>query len=108
MSLIIDAHQDLAYNIFSFGRDYRQSALTLREREVNTPVPELQNGKPLLGWPESQQARVAVVFASLFILPRKYKIDQYDRVDFASPAEAYRLYRAQMDIYHRLAEDSPD
>lgn len=108
MSLIIDAHQDLAYNIFSFGRDYRQSALTLREREVNTPVPELQNGKPLLGWPEYQQAQVAVIFASLYIFPRKYKIDQYERVDFATPAEAYRLTRAQMDIYHRLAEESPD
>ncbi len=108
MPLIIDAHQDLAYNIFSFGRDYRRSALTLREQEVDAPIPELQNGKPLLGWPEYQQAKVALVFASLFILPRKYKTDQYDRVDFGTPAEAYRLYRAQMDIYHRLAEESPD
>src|SRR5574340_235436 len=106
MSIIIDAHQDLAYNIFSFRRDYRQSALVLREREVNTPVPELQNGKPLLGWPEYQQAKVAVIFASLFILPRKYKTDAYDRVDFATLDEAYHLTRAQMDIYKRLKEES--
>lgn len=107
MSYIIDAHQDLAYNIFSFGRDYRQSALDLRAREVDTPIPELQNGKPLLGWPEYQQAKIAVIFASLFVSPRKYKTDNYERVDFATLDEAYRLTRAQMDIYHRLAEESP-
>lgn len=107
MSIIIDSHQDLAYNFFSFQRDYRQSALVLREREKNTPIPELQRGKPLLGWPEYQRAKVAVIFATLYIFPRKYKIDRYERVDYETMEEAYRLTRAQMDIYHRLVEESP-
>lgn len=108
MSIIIDAHQDLAYNIFSFGRDYRQSALVLRERERDSTIPELQQGKALLGWPEYQQAKVAVIFASLFVLPRKYKTDPFERVDYANLDEARRLTRAQMDIYHRLADESPE
>lgn len=108
MSIIIDAHQDLAYNMFSFGRDYRQSALETRAREAGTSIPELQNGQSTLGWPEYQQGRIAVIFSTLFVFPRKYKANESERVDYASLDEAYRLTRIQMDIYNRLTQESPD
>lgn len=108
LPLLIDAHQDIAYNMFSFGRDYRQSAAETRAREADTRIPELQNGQSTLGWPEYQQARLAVIFATLFVLPRKYKTNESERVDFATFDEAYRLTRTQMDIYNRLVEESPD
>lgn len=108
MSIIIDAHQDIAYNMFSFGRDYRQSAQVTRAREAGTRIPELQNGQSLLGWPEYQQGKIAVIFATLFVMPRKYKSNESERVDYASLDEAYRLTRAQMDIYNRLTDESPD
>lgn len=108
MPRIIDAHQDIAYNMYSFGRDYRQSAAATRAREAGTRIPELQNGQSTLGWPEYQQAQLAVIFATLFVLPRKYKTNESERVDFATLEEAYLLTRAQMDIYNRLADESPD
>ena len=108
LPLLFDAHQDIAYNMFSFGRDYRQSAAVTRAREAGTRIPEEQNGQCTLGWPEYQQARMAVIFATLFVLPRKYKSTQSDRVDFATLDEAYRLTRTQMDIYDRLSEESPE
>ncbi|MHB0966307.1 MAG: dipeptidase [Bellilinea sp.] len=108
MPRIIDAHQDIAYNMYSFGRDYRQSAAVTRARETGTRIPELQNGQSTLGWPEYQQAQLAVIFATLFVLPRKYKTNESERVDFATLEEAYRLTHAQMDIYNRLADESPD
>jgi hypothetical protein len=36
---IVDAHQDIAYNTFVYGRDYRTPVLTLREREGSTTPP---------------------------------------------------------------------
>ena len=107
-SIIIDAHQDIAYNMVCFGRDYRQSALEIRAREAGSPIPQATNGQSVLGWPEYQQGRIAVIFATLFVLPRKYKASPFERVDFETPQEAYRLTSAQMDIYRRLVEESPD
>jgi membrane dipeptidase len=105
--LIIDAHQDIAYNALSFGRDYRQSAADIRAGEAGSPVPEF-NGQATLGWPEYQQAQIGLIFASLFVLPRKYKTSTLEAVDYETPAEALRLNQAQADHYHRLAEEAPE
>jgi membrane dipeptidase len=66
LPLIIDAHEDLAWNMLTFGRDYNLSAAETRQREAGTDTP-LLNGDTLLGWPEYQRGRVAVVFSVLFI-----------------------------------------
>jgi len=105
--MIFDSHQDIAYNIFSFGRDYRLSAAVTRSREVGTGIPEF-NGQAALGWPEYQQAGVALIFATLFVVPRAYKTNVLEVADYVTPVEAYRLTSAQMDIYQRLADESPD
>jgi len=94
--------------MFSFGRDYRDSALVTRAREIGSRIPELQNGQSTLGWLEYQAGKIALIFATLFILPRKYKSNESERVDFATLDEAYRLTRHQMDIYQRLVDDSPE
>jgi hypothetical protein len=47
-TLIIDAHQDLAWNMVNLGRDYSRSAYEIREDEKDTAIPAY-NGNTLLG-----------------------------------------------------------
>src|SRR5512136_539883 len=98
--IIIDAHQDLAWNILTFGRDYTLSAAETRQREVGTNAPQA-NGETLLGWPNYQQARVAVVFSTLFAAPIRDKLGEWDRQCYSSAEEAHHLYKMQLNVYER-------
>ena len=70
MHLIVDAHEDLAWNALTFGRDYTRSALDTRQAELKTETP-WRNGNTLLGLPEYLQGQVAVVFGTLFVAPAR-------------------------------------
>lgn len=107
MPLIIDGHEDLAYNMLNFGRDYRRSAIEIRQLERDTSIPE-HNGQALIGWPDYQQAQVAVVFGTLFLAPRRYSLGSWDSQVFADSQEARPRLRAQLDAYQRLCDDAPD
>ena len=48
MPFIIDAHQDLAYNAFTHGRDYLRPAAETRQLEMDTPTIQ-RTGHTLLG-----------------------------------------------------------
>jgi len=104
--LVVDAHEDLAWNMLTFERDYTQSAAATRQRERSTPTPQ-RNGDTLLGWPEYQRGRVAVVFATLFAAPLRRKLGDWDQQCYADENEAAARYRAQLDAYHRLADEHP-
>jgi len=101
--LIVDAHEDIAWNALSFGRDHTQSALAVRAREQGTPAPQ-HNGSTMLGLTEWLLGRVAVVFATLFAAPARRKLGEWDTQCYTDFAEAGRLYSAQLDYYHRLAD----
>ena len=105
--IIIDAHEDLAYNILTFGRDYVRSALTTRELEAGTQTPQ-RNGDSLLGWPEYQKGQVAVVFGTLFVSPGHRQSEPWETQVYHDTSEANSLYRGQVDAYHRLADENPD
>jgi membrane dipeptidase len=104
--LIIDSHQDLAWNILTFGRDYTRSVLETRQIEAGTSTPE-KNGDCIVGWPEYQQGRVAVVFSTLYATPFRKK-ETGDILLYKDSETAHRLYRAQIDVYRRLADSHPD
>ena len=106
MSLIVDSHQDLAWNILSFGRDYTRSAYEIRQAEKGSLTVE-RNGDTQLGWPEYQQGEIAVIFASLFSTPARWAYD-WETCFYKNPVEAHGRYRQQMDIYRRLVEYHPD
>ncbi|HXD08725.1 MAG TPA: hypothetical protein VN653_01580, partial [Anaerolineales bacterium] len=72
MTLIIDAHQDIAWNMLTYKRDYTRSVAETRKLEANTLIPE-RNGVSLLGWDEYQRGQVAVVFSTLFAAPARKK-----------------------------------
>ena len=106
MPLIVDSHQDLAWNILSFGRDYTRSAYETRRIEKGSLAVE-RNGDTLLGWPEYQQGEVAVIFATLFSTPTRWAYD-WETYLYKDAKEAKGQYRQQLDIYHRLTDDHPD
>ena len=107
--LIVDAHEDLAYNMLAFGRDYTRSAVETRRLEAESGSQTLEhNGQALLGWPEYQRGRVAVVFSTLFVTPIRRNVGNWDGQVYADYNQAHRLYRAQLDAYHALTDRSPD
>jgi Membrane dipeptidase (Peptidase family M19) len=65
--LIVDAHPDLLWNMRMLGRSYTRPVSETRRLEQDTVVPA-RNEDATLGWPEYQQGRVAVLFASLSLL----------------------------------------
>lgn len=105
--IIVDSHQDLAWNILNFGRDYTRSAADIRRSEAGTQTPTL-NGDTLLGWPDYIRGNVALVFVSLFATPIRYKHGDWDRLCFGDTHGARRLYSQQLDVYHRLCTEHPD
>lgn len=105
--IIIDAHEDLAWNDLTFGRDYRRSMDATRRLEVGTETPE-HNGQTLIGWPEWILGRVAIVFSTLFAAPSRWKKGTWDTVCYDGADEAHRHYRASLDVYTQWAEESPE
>lgn len=105
--IIVDAHQDLAWNMLTFGRDYTLSAHETRQREQGTPI-ATYNGDTLLGWQEYQQGRVAVVFSTLFATPLRRKLGGWDVLCYADERQARSLYRKQLTAYEELVEKNPD
>ena len=107
MNLIFDAHQDLAYNILSFGKDYSRSVHQIRQIEINNPKPGLSY-QSLLGWPEYNQGKVALVFATLFAAPLRSEKELHPNIQvYSTPEEANRVYWDQLKLYHHLVEQKP-
>ena len=105
--LIVDGHEDIAWNMLALGRDYTLSAAEIRQREQGTRNPEV-NGDTLLGWPDYQRGRVAVVFSTLFSAPDRAKLGDWDTLVYKTFDQARQLYLNQLDAYHRLAGEHPD
>ncbi|MFN2215591.1 MAG: dipeptidase [Anaerolineales bacterium] len=107
MRLIIDAHEDLAWNILTFNRDYTRSIKETRKAEEGSETPTL-NGSTMVGWPEYQQAGVAIVYSTLFAAPFRRKLGDWDVQSYRDIKEAHRRYLDQLNTYHRLVDQKPD
>lgn len=108
MTFILDAHQDLAYNMTVLGRDYRLPNAQTRLRDRQTGYDAFGGGS-LLGLPEYNAANVGLVYGTLFSAPEhrrnpNFKGEEY----YSTPAEAHRLYWNQLDHYHKLADTQSD
>ncbi len=109
MPLLVDAHEDLAWNMLTFGRDYTRSAAETRrlESESHSLAPQ-KNGHTLLGWADYQAGKVAVVFASLFASPARLKHGEWETLCYASAEEAWQVYHRQLETYQALVERHPE
>jgi membrane dipeptidase len=106
MPLLIDSHQDLAWNMLTYKRDYTRPLAETRRLEANTLIPE-RNGDSLLGWDVYQRGNVAVVFSTLFAVPARKK-ELWDTIWYPDFDTARRLYRDQVTVYHKLTDSHPD
>lgn len=106
MPLIIDSHQDLAWNMLTYKRDYTRPLAETRRLEANTLIPE-RNGESLLGWEEYQRGQVAVIFSTLFAAPARKK-ELWDILWYPDSDTAHRLYRDQVLLYRKVTDSHPD
>ena len=102
--IVVDAHEDIAYNALMFGRDFRRSALEKRRREAKSVVPS-RNGIATAGLPDSLLGRVALTFATLFVAPCTKNTPDWDLLSYSDEHEAYALALKQLDYYERLADE---
>jgi membrane dipeptidase len=102
--LIVDGHEDPAYNTLIDGRDYLRSALDIRVDEEGGPVPDV-NGLCMLGLPEWLAGNVAVVVATLTAIPRAEALP--GEAGYPNAHAAYQQAIAQLNIYRSWATIHP-
>lgn len=100
--LIVDAHEDIAWNALTFGRDPTRSALHYRCTEVGSDAVKY-NGSRTVGLPEWLLGHVGVIFATLFSAPASKCQGAWDTQIYADPEEAHRCASGHLDFYRRLA-----
>jgi membrane dipeptidase len=100
--LILDAHQDIAYNALTYGRDYTRPAL--ETRRLDPPELLQQRGRATLGLPDALLGRVGIVFSTLFTAPYDPKEPAYEAMSYKTPMQAYQLAMQQADYYERLVD----
>ena len=102
--LIVDGHEDLAYNVLMDGRNCLHSAHATRAEEDGGPVPGV-NGLCMVGLPEWLRGGVAVVFATLLAIPRTQS--HHGEAGYPNPESAHQLAIAQLNIYRAWAAGHP-
>ncbi len=99
--IIVDAHQDIAYNAIVNGRDFSRSAHETRQRE-NPPDPT--QGSATLGLPDLLRGNVRIVFSTIYVSPANNPFGT-PKQSYSTPAEAYALAHEQLAYYASLATD---
>lgn len=105
--IVVDAHEDLAWNMLTFGRDYTRSVNDTRRLEQGSDT-EQRNGQTLLGWPEWVEGRVGLVFATLFAAPVRHRVGSWEAACYEDAEGAHRLYSQQLETYERLFDRHPE
>jgi membrane dipeptidase len=100
--LIIDAHEDVAWNALALGRDVRRSARENRRLEDGTDIPQ-RYGLCMVGLPEWLSGGVATVFGTIFVSPARRGSPEPH--SYTTAEEAHALGQAQLDYYDRLADE---
>lgn len=105
--MMIDAHQDLAWNMATLMRDYSTPVGEIRRRD-RAASRDKHIGSTLLGWDAYVRGRVAVVIATLFAAPVRYQAGEWDTQCYFDNVQAEKVYRYQLDLYYKLVEEHPD
>jgi membrane dipeptidase len=103
--IIVDGHQDIAWNYLNNRRDFTQSAWARRRAELD-PVFLEHYGRSMAGLPEALLGRVAITCGTIFVSPKAHVMYPDETVFYETPQEAYRLGLRQIDYYHRLADEN--
>lgn len=104
--IVLDAHQDIAYNALCYGRDYRRSTWETRQAETD-PAVIARRGSATLGLPDALLGRVGLVFSTIFVAPHDGDDNSpWSGFSYKTPQEAYKLGSSQVDYYNRLADET--
>jgi membrane dipeptidase len=111
--LIIDAHEDIAYNALEWGRDIRLPVQTIRRREAHRIAEGLLDlekgpgGIAMSGLPELRRGGFGVVFGTIFAHPLKkgQQETQFSQC-YRNADEAYHVGQGQIAYYRQLAEST--
>ena len=108
--LIIDAHEDLAYNAVVLGLDPRLAAQD--KRQPANPGASTQPGDvprasvPMVGVPNLLDGNVRVVFGTLYASPAKSSLKLPGR-GYTTAEQAEAMAREQLAYYASLAQADP-
>jgi membrane dipeptidase len=110
--LIIDAHEDIAYNSLELERDFLRSAYATRRQEArkhltilgsNTPENKPARDIAMSGLPDLRRGGFAIVFGVIFAEP-DFEGTHRGPLSYRNVDEAYNVGRMQMNFYRQLAE----
>ena len=101
--LIVDAHEDIAYNALRYNRDYSTSALNIRSAESNSQN-MLANGLACLGHDEWLSGHVGIIFATLFSPPYSHYSGDSAQMYYQNADQAHKLAHNQLDYYLHMEE----
>src|SRR5688572_25367268 len=95
--LIIDAHEDIAFNALALKRDYTQSVAATRAHE-GTRAEDIAT----LGLPDALAAGVGIVFGTLYVAPASAA--HLGLPVYSTAEEAYAQAHEQLAVYRNLAQ----
>src|SRR5919108_5813137 len=98
--IIVDAHQDIAWNKIALGRDFLESVADKRAREGASPAHG--EGQALVGFPELIAGNVRVLFATIYVAKARPDREGWGKV-YNSPEEAHDQAMEQIAYYSLLA-----
>jgi membrane dipeptidase len=100
--MIVDGHEDIAYNVLVHRRDFTASLTSIRAREGQS---QPDAGICTVSLPELLTGGIGLVFGTLFTLPAHASNSklQGDHV-YRNPEEAHRQALAQLVVYQSLAQ----
>lgn len=94
--LIIDGHEDIAFNSLCLRRDFLLAAHDKRQNAADD-----KNGTPTVGLPDLIKGNVRIVFATIWVPPCLPGVDE--KPCYSTAKEAYDLAKQQLDYYETLA-----
>jgi membrane dipeptidase len=103
--IVVDAHEDIAYNAIMHGRDFLRSAAETRQREV---PPDPMEGSATTGLPDLLRGNVRFVFSTIYVSPASSPFGTGGGSDvkkYRTPEQAYLLAQEQLAYYASLAMD---
>ena len=100
--LIVDAHEDIAWNKLALNRDFFESVADKRAREGARPAHG--EGSAVVGFSDLLAGNVRVIFATLYVAPARPDRKSWGKT-YSTPQEAHDQAMEQVAYYSLLATD---
>jgi len=103
--LLVDGHEDIAFNVVCGGRDCRRAARETRDADAVRRADAAPLGEAMLGLADWRQARVAVIAATIFVEPERSRFNPHPANRYRTADEAHAAARRQLEVYRALSGD---